>query len=290
MAFATNPETMRQCVERSVEDLPPLPTIITKLLETLESEHASPSAVSRIISSDQAISSKVLRVVNSAYYGLSKQVATVEQAIVILGFQQVRNLVLSMTVFSTVKGQGSGMNALHLAFWRHSFGANSASAELSSKLSFSKPDKELCCMAALLHDIGQLYLWSNFTSHYKLVIEGVLQQNFSSLSSGEQSIFSITSSEVGGLLTRNWKFPERLCDCIEKNQFVSNPEEDPVCSVVHASNYFVNEAGYSPLPGLQDEFVPSVKDWLGLSPYEIGLLKETISTKVRAAEEFFEIL
>lgn len=289
MAFATNPETMRQCVERSVEDLPPLPTVISKLLETLESENASPAAVSRIISSDQAISSKVLRVVNSAYYGLPRQVATVEQAIVILGFQQVRNLVLSMTVFSAVKGHGSGMNALHLAFWRHSFGANSAGAELSSKLNFSKPDKELCCMAALLHDIGQLYLWSNFTSHYKIVIEGVLQQKFS-LSSGEKSMFSITSSEVGGLLSRNWKFPERLCNCIEKHQYITDPEEDQIRSVVHASNYFVNETGYSPLPGLQDEFIPSVKDWLNLSPSEIDLLKETISEKVRAAEEFFEIL
>ncbi len=289
MAFATNPETMRQCVEKSVGDLPPLPTIITKLLETLDNENASPSAVSKIISSDQAISAKVLRVVNSAYYGLPRQVATVDQAIVILGFQQVRNLVLSMTVFSAVKGQGSGMNALHLAFWRHSFGANSASAELSSKLNFSKADKEMCCMAALLHDIGQLYLWSNFTSHYKTVIEGVLQQKFS-LSSGEQNMFSITSSEVGGLLARNWKFPDRLCNCIEKNQFIVNPQEDPICSAVHASNYFVNEAGYAPLPGVQDEYLACVKEWLGLSLHEADVLKEKISEKVRAAEEFFEIL
>src|SRR5215207_6784467 len=94
---------VRTSIEKSVQDLPALPTVVMRILKETESTDTCAQTIERMLGSEQALASKVLRVVNSAYYGLSGQVTSLSQAVMILGMPQVRNLVLSVSAVSVMK-------------------------------------------------------------------------------------------------------------------------------------------------------------------------------------------
>src|SRR4051794_5341481 len=100
MSASSPTDFLRQSIERAMTDLPALPNVVSRVLEEAEKPDASAAAIEKMIAADQALTSKVLRVVNSAYYGLSGQVTSLGQAIVILGLPQIRNLVLSVSAMS----------------------------------------------------------------------------------------------------------------------------------------------------------------------------------------------
>src|SRR5436190_6608594 len=117
---------VKKSIEKSVQDLPALPSVVTRILRETESPDACAQNIERMISAEQALASKVLRVVNSAYYGLSGQVTSLSQAIVILGLQQVRNLVLSVSAISSIKPRTPRQQETMKMFWQHSFGTAAA--------------------------------------------------------------------------------------------------------------------------------------------------------------------
>ena len=129
MALSVDKSALRKYIERSLQDLPPLPPVVAKILELTERPDSTASELDRLISSDPAMTAKILRVVNSAYYGLSNQVGTTTHAIVILGFRQIQNLVLSMAAMSLVKSRSPHMASTQMRFWKHSYGATEIRAE-----------------------------------------------------------------------------------------------------------------------------------------------------------------
>src|SRR5437764_5120821 len=110
----------QQTLEKKLADLPPLPAVVTRIMQTINSPTTSADELSRLISLDQGLSSKILRIVNSAYYGFPKRISTITHAVVILGFNTVRNLVLGVSAFGMLpqKASASGLN--RTKFWEHS--------------------------------------------------------------------------------------------------------------------------------------------------------------------------
>src|SRR6266496_2954408 len=110
----------QQTLEKKLADLPPLPAVVTRIMQTISNPSTGADELSRLISLDQGLSSKILRIVNSAYYGFPKRISTITHAVVILGFNTVRNLVLGVSAFGMLpqKGTTSGLNRSQ--FWEHS--------------------------------------------------------------------------------------------------------------------------------------------------------------------------
>src|SRR5882757_599437 len=110
----------QQTLEKKLADLPPLPAVVTRIMQTVNSPDTSAEDLNKLISMDQGLSSKVLRIVNSSYYGFPKRISTITHAVVILGFNTVRNLVLGVSAFGMLpqKGMASGLN--RAKFWEHS--------------------------------------------------------------------------------------------------------------------------------------------------------------------------
>jgi HD-like signal output (HDOD) protein len=289
MAFAFDRGALRRYVERSLQDLPPLPEVVTKILELSELPTTTASDLERLISSDQAIVSKILRVVNSAYYGLSAQVSNTAHAIVILGFHQVRNLVLGMVTISLVKSRVPGLLKLQHSFWRHSFGSAAAAFHIGQKKGISQIERETAHVAALIHDIGQLFLLSNFTDAYRRTIHTALTES-KTLTDAEQEVLGIDHAEVGEYLCSAWKFPQELCHVVSRHHGPFSDLPDPIIATVHSANFYTNLAGFPAVPTVHEPLSPAVSEWLGFSESEEEALKETIRSKVAAAEEIFEIL
>src|SRR5207253_484116 len=150
---------IRQC-----PTLPSLPTIAMDVLDLAQREEVDIAEIARIISKDPALSSKILRTVNSSFYGRSQSVSQVSQALVILGLQSVKTLVLGFSLVGNLQQQGKSKGFKHLDYWRRSIYAATAGKTLAAKVQMVQAEE--CFLAALLQDIGMLVLDQVLTEEY----------------------------------------------------------------------------------------------------------------------------
>src|SRR5215467_3839166 len=113
-------EVFQQTLDKKLADLPPLPAVVTRIMETVNDPNACAEELNRLISLDQGLSSKMLRIVNSAYYGFPKRISTITHAVVILGFNTVRNLVLGVSAFGMLSRKAGSGGLNRTKFWEHS--------------------------------------------------------------------------------------------------------------------------------------------------------------------------
>ena len=115
-------DKVKQLICNEVNNLPILPEMIQKVVSLTQDEKTTAKNLSDLISYDQAISSRLLKVANSAYYGLSREISTIQHAVVVLGFEQVKSLSLGIAVFDVMKGTNETTSIMQDEFWKHSVG------------------------------------------------------------------------------------------------------------------------------------------------------------------------
>src|ERR1041384_999896 len=143
-------QRIRQC-----PTLPSLPAVAIEVLELTKNDEVDIAEIARIISKDPALSSKILRTVNSSFYGRSQSISTISHALVILGLQSVKTLVLGFSLVGNLaKSKAKGFK--HISYWRRSIYAATAARTLATK--FQIVQQEECFLVALLMDIGMLVL------------------------------------------------------------------------------------------------------------------------------------
>src|ERR1035437_4409638 len=248
MKTRTVPEKYRAIVD-GLGQLPTLPAIVARVLEVLNTPNASADTAARLIGQDLALSAKVLRLANSAFYGIPRSIASVDQAIVILGFQTVRSLVMSASVMK-ILGKGTG----HLdrrAIWRHSVAAALISRIVVRKLGRRLGlDVEAAFMAALLHKIGILILDGVEANDYRKVLESAVLEDAPPLHVLEERLLQIDHPTVGGMLAERWGLPEELRDPIAFHLSpASSRNQKELAAVVHLSSHLAEAAGFAAFEG-----------------------------------------
>jgi putative nucleotidyltransferase with HDIG domain len=193
-------------VTRSLS-LPPMPQVAAELLSSMGREEIDVSTLARKIAADQALAAKTLRLANSSFYGLSTKVATIQQAITVLGFRSVRSLVTACAVTS-VWPQQPGWPPLE-RFWLHSVAAGATARALAIAL---RRDSELAFIAGLLHDLGSLVLASQFPAEYQEVIK-LVEAGAPSMEA-EREILGVDHAQIGGALAEHWRFPHTIRDAV----------------------------------------------------------------------------
>lgn len=217
MALRTENYDLQRYIEKAMVDLPALPTVIVQVLQATDKETVTTNEVEALISADAAITSKMLKVVNSAYFGLPRQVGSIGQAIGILGMYQVRNLVLSVGVLNALSSPSPRVVAIQKEFWEHAFVSATCSQAIAKRLKLSNADQDLAFIGGLLHDIGRLFLFTQFTQAYQQVIAESTRLN-EQVNSCEQRILGTTHAELGGVLADKWNLPVVLGDMIRYHE------------------------------------------------------------------------
>lgn len=188
-----------------IRDLPTPPLVFTQIVKVVDDPDTSAYEVAAIIAEDPAMSAKVLRIINSAFYGLSGTVNSVKQAVVIIGLNGVKSLVVSTSVIDMFKGDRVGRE-FHDLFWRHSLAAAFGSRMLMRSL---RPGdfaaSELSFSTGLLHDIGKMamYMTSPEDCQRIFAAHGTPEEELRS----ERDAFGCTHAEVGEKLTQKWNLP-----------------------------------------------------------------------------------
>ncbi len=191
---------IRQC-----PTLPTLPAIAIQVLDLAQRAEADIAEIARVISKDPALSSKILRTVNSSFYGRSQHVSTISHALVILGLQSVKTLVLGFSLISNLsKTKAKGFN--HLTYWRRSIVAATAARTIAAKINLVQQEEAF--LVALLMDIGMLVLDQVLAEQYGEICDAA--RSHEHLAVTEQQAIQMNHADVGRILAEQWKLPPVL--------------------------------------------------------------------------------
>lgn len=227
----------------SVQDLPVMPRAYIELRETLSNPNYSLKKVVRIVEQDVGISAKILQLVNSAFFGLPKEVTSVHMAVTYIGAEMLQNLVLSAEVFHVFekgKGlQGFSFEDLHM----HS----QLTAKIAGQLLPASPMRDAAIVAGLLHDIGKLVLATRSPQHFARSIEESRVDKIP-LYVAEQQLMKVTHAEVGAYLLGLWGLPAPVVEAVANHHMPGRIPHAALDNVgaVHIANALANECPVYP--------------------------------------------
>ncbi|MFQ5706183.1 MAG: HDOD domain-containing protein [bacterium] len=230
---------------RSVKKISSLPTIYVKVNELINDPTSCAADLGRVIEKDQALTAKLLRLANSAFYGFPGRIETVTRAVTIIGFKQLKDLVLALSVRSVFNEFGKNSPINMKSFWEHSIACGIASRVLAVYKGEQRPESFF--VAGFLHDFGRLVLLENFPEKYVEVYEMARESNRLAFEI-EREVFGFTHAEVGGELIRTWNLPASLSEAIRYHHDPSKSRDDSdLTAVVHIANIVVHacEIGFS---------------------------------------------
>jgi putative nucleotidyltransferase with HDIG domain len=229
--------TVRDAVLR-IKELPTLPSVLGKILATAADPDASALDLGQHIAADQSLSATLLKLVNSAYYGFYRQIKSVTQAIVMLGFLEVRNLALTATAFRALSKESSDYNRLQL--WRHSLATATAAERIARLLNI---DKDGCFESGLLHDIGKVILDMLYPEAFRDAAHTAHEEQCP-IVIVEQRIFGVDHAEIGGILGEHWNLPLSVVEAIRMHHRPSDATDDPrLVHITAVANYLTYQAG-----------------------------------------------
>ena len=230
----TNDE-LRRITEHIIE-LPAAPIIVTQILDLIDDPTTSASLLARLLSSDQALTARILKLANSSYYAFAKPIRTVQLAISLLGFQTVANLGLSLAFTRSFTGAHYEDDFDRLAFWEHALSVAVTARGLARDFGYAT-GAELFTMG-ILHDIGKLIIHEYLHDRYMLV-ESRLRLYDETSSEAERHVLGVDHAEIGGWLCNSWRLPEEIEQAVGAHHAPSTSDNEYAC-VVHMANHVCN--------------------------------------------------
>ena len=227
-------------ITEKIIGLPTLPTIVTQLIALVGDPKSSARQVAQLISTDQALTAKILRVANSAFYGFPRKIATVQLAIVVLGFEAVKNLALSVTVLKRFTSGREHRLFDRQRFWEHAIGCAVAGRHLARMLRYRVEAEAF--VAGVIHDIGKLILIEYFPDDFSEALE-LAESEGLTIAEAEEQVLGVTHAEVGGWLAERWNLPPDLVGAITYHHQpgeLKNPDlSRELVLLVHTANAMV---------------------------------------------------
>ncbi|HBD09586.1 MAG TPA: hypothetical protein DCZ69_15145 [Syntrophobacteraceae bacterium] len=189
-------------------DLPPMPHIARLVVDKVADPKTSAKDLQDIIAQDQALAARVLKMANSAYYGLTRSVTSLTYAISAVGFNAIKTMVVSSVVRDLFKSFGLTEQLL----WEHSIGCAFAARRIAREVRF--PKVEECFLAGLLHDIGKVIMYLKLPQQMTEIIQWVYNNPGSSFVEGERGMLGVDHAQVGQLVAKKWNFAEEIEEAI----------------------------------------------------------------------------
>jgi HD-like signal output (HDOD) protein len=223
-------------------DLPPMPNVAAKVMEMMANPMMDGKSMQRVISTDQALASKILKISNSALYSFSKEITSLSHAISIIGFNTITSLVIaSSTKNAFFKGK---MGLQDKLIWEHSLASGFGSRLLAKRI-IGAGKAEEAFLSGLLHDIGKIILSRKLTDQYSAIVQEAYNTTkpFFEL---EQNTLGFTHSDVGSLVAKNWKLPAVIEECIHYHHETEKAENaKATVEIVDALNHICSKLGFS---------------------------------------------
>jgi len=271
-----------------IKEIPTLPVIYQKLFQKMQDPNVSVPQIAEIISQDQALTAKILHLVNSAFYGYSKEIRTISRAVVILGFQSVRSAALAISVFDFFSGEDS--NQIDMTqFWKHSIACGSICKILAAEVRISQQEEAF--VVGLLHDTGKLIEKRYFPADFDELVQAAQEQQMTWFDM-EKALFQINHATIGKAIFRAWDFPSSVVDAVQFHHSPDSSTKFPqLTALAHLADYMAYPLGY-PSPGgkAPEGCSPAALDILGLTLEDCHKLVPQIEEDLEGAMEILKLV
>jgi len=217
-----------------VKDLPTLPSVYSALCDAIASPRSTAEVVARVIAADQASTLKVLKMANSAFFGMSGRIETVSRAVVILGFDEIRNMVLSSSVMDLFK-KGKTLHRFHpRAFWAHSIAVGLITRMLGKRMGIVHLENFF--VAGILHDIGKLFFFEFAEEVYVRTLR-LVDEKDCFIREAELEVMGMDHALAGSMVADQWRLPEPIRNAIHYHHFgMIGGEPDLLVASVHLAD------------------------------------------------------
>lgn len=261
-----------------VEDLPTLPRTVFRITEIINNPKSSARDLAGVINDDQVLTARLLRLVNSSFYGFPQRIATVNFAIVLLGFDAIRNLLLTTSVFDVFTGAGRDLQIEREKLWDHSLGCAVAAKVIGKYLRHDKVEELFVC--GLLHDIGKIVAMVYMKKDCTRIRARVTEHN-DLIVKAEEEILGCNHTHIGHLLAERWNLPAPVPHVILNHHTPEKAGEfERQAATVHLADIFCRalEIGSGGDHGIPMRSQPAW-DVLGLKINDIGILMREIENE-----------
>lgn len=270
----------------NIKEFPTLPTIYATLLQVIANPRSTVNDVANIISQDIASSTKILKTVNSAVYHLQSKIDTISQAIFHLGFNEVKNLVMTLSIIDMFDRSQSDLKFNVIDLWKHSIAVGVITRQLGNMAQVKNVENYF--LSGIIHDIGKLLFLKNFKEDYNRVLNYVMEHDVSILEA-EQKIIGISHEEAGAFLAEKWDLPVSIINSVKyHSNGTVDGKPDMLVACLHLADCIARllEFGY---PGDDLIHKPNPEIWniLKIEPDKISSLLDEF---VQSYEQSVSIL
>ena len=284
-------ERLKNITDR-VHDLPTPPLVFTQIIKVINNSKSSAGDIGAIIAEDPALTAKVLKLTNSSYYGMSSTITSVKQAILILGLDVIKSLVISTSVFDSFS-RNKVLDRGYLGnFWRHSL-LTALMAKMIAK--FVQRgflcDSELAFSGGLLHDIGKLIIISHLPDEYAMIKEISEQEQSLPEIDIESNVMQFTHADLGSYMAAKWNLPGEISFAILYHHYKEGISADGFSAVIHLADRLAHKNDFP--NGLTIEkhnpFYEEAWGILGLDPSAEEKMLEQLRNDYAKAETFMKM-
>ncbi|MBZ0199484.1 MAG: HDOD domain-containing protein [Ignavibacteriaceae bacterium] len=219
---------------QNIRNLPSMPLVMVEVSKLLSNPLTSATDLGRLIGKDQGLVAKILTVANSPLYGLPRRVSTVEFAIVILGFDQIKNIVIALSMIEAFQSSNDEYWNRN-TYWRHSLMTATAAKKIADELGYPRSGEAFT--VGLLHDLGISVMQRYLNNEFRIITNMVNESGICHLAA-EEEVLGLTHQDVGRFLADKWNLPSTLGDAILNHHTPSNSEHNRVLSsIVHLADF-----------------------------------------------------
>ncbi len=284
-------DTSIKKIEDYIQRMPNLPTTVAKVLEVCNNPRTSPADLNQVISLDPVLVGRVLKLINSAYYGLGQQVTSLVRAIIMLGINTVKNLALSSAVLHNLSSK-TDFTALDMeGFWRHSLCVGVAAKVLAKRRGVDAKLAEDYFAAGLLHDIGKIPLNAVLSDDYVHAIR-LSDLERMPLYQAEARVIGLTHAQAGAMIADAWKLGGAVGDAIGRHHdylAYEGTNRDILYSVVLADRFAsVMEIGFSG-SRYPEKLDSSVWEFLNLDRGIFESIEDIVLKEIEKAKVFLKL-
>ncbi len=233
-------------------DISPNSQLIIKLINLLRNEYTSIEEIEEYLAKDKGLTAKFLRIANSPYYGMSRKIKTVKDALLLIGLESAKSLIFATSVIYLYKNFGEFEKRL----WEHSLGVGLFSSLLSTALGHISPD--LFLAAGILHDIGKIFLYNANSNYYQNIHENILKSERETIDIENEKI-GVNHAEMGAFVAEKWNYPDEIKKVIKYHHnfpypYVKERIYSEICTIIRISDQTCLDLGL----GFKKEIPPRI--------------------------------
>ncbi len=275
----------------NIRNLPTPPIVFHQIQKVMNDPDVSAAQIANILAEDPAISVKVLKLTNSAFYGLAREVDSVKHAIVIVGVEAIKNLVLSASVLDMFKGNSVDQE-FQESYWRHSLATGFCCRCLAKKLrAHGMVNADSAFSSGLLHDIGKMVIGCFLPDEHARLQEERTKDCETQDFELENRVLGYNHAQIGAFLAVHWKLPGRLAESIDyHHQPRLGEEDDPISYLVNIGNFVAKRTFYhNDKAHLIGKLDPEVMDYMQIAESDLDEFRDILLEEYVKAETFMQM-